>query len=281
MDNIQFEKMHGLGNDFVIIDARAQTVPDHKIIKKMADRNRGIGFDQLVIISGTDPIKMDIYNGDGSLAEACGNVSRCVGKYLYDQGHMFPIEIKTNGGLITIHAGASEHTFTVDMGKPKRLLRAIPAEHVDIDPKQPADHVTFPPHQNTPSFTATLVNMGNPHAVLFGDEDMPHRAESWGPGITVHPSFPEQINAGFAHITPNKHIRLRVHERGAGVTQACGTGACAAVVAAVDTGLLQGGTHIVDMDGGSLLISYTKAPPSNVMMEGPVSHVFSGVWHEH
>jgi len=272
MDGIRFEKMHGLGNDFVIIDARHQNYPSGDTIQAMADRQRGIGFDQLVVLHGATPVEMDIYNADGSRAGACGNVTRCVARLLDEEGMTMPCIIRTTSADLT--ASKVADGYEVDMGTPRRLPSQIP-----FTGAMDGDEAVIPGTHDRPELRASLVNMGNPHAVLFGDDELLTKAEIWGPLLSTHRDFPEGVNVGFGQILSDGHLRLRVHERGAGVTLACGSGACAAVVAAVDSGRLSPGPVAVDTDGGRLTITYAGGQ-GHVLMAGPAAHVFGGVWHD-
>lgn len=273
MDGIKFEKMHGLGNDFVIIDARHQDYPSIETIQAMANRHWGIGFDQLVVLHGGVPVHMDIYNADGSRAGACGNVTRCVARLLDEEGMPMPCTIRTTAGDLLVRRVAVG--YEVDMGAPLRSPPTIP-----FTGSMHGDEAIIPGDNDLrPTLHAQLVNMGNPHAVLFGDDELLEKAAIWGPSLSTYEEFPEGVNAGFVSVKSSDHIRLRVHERGAGVTQSCGSGACAAVVAAVDSGRMLAGPIKVDTDGGRLIITYSGGQ-GHVLMAGPAAHVFGGVWHD-
>lgn len=261
---VPFLKMHGAGNDFVVIDMRTRPLdlaPDQ--VRHLADRRRGIGCDQLITLhprpAGTDAdVLMRIHNPDGSEAGACGNATRCVAELLFEQtGHPFQV-IRTLAGDLPAERLA-DGRFRVDMGMPRLGWRDIPlAREVDTL------------HLPLPGDPAAC-SMGNPHATLFvADPDIAGRA---GPPLEIDPLFPERANIGFARIDGPDRMRLRVWERGAGLTLACGSGACAAVVNAHRRGLV--GRHVtVEMDGGQLDIELTEA--GHVRMAGPAATAFQG-----
>jgi diaminopimelate epimerase len=261
---IPFIKMHGAGNDFVIIDERARPLdlsPDQ--VRRLSDRRLGIGCDQFITLHakppGTDAdLVMRIRNPDGSESGACGNATRCVAELLFDQtGHPFQV-IRTIAGDLPAERLA-DGRFRVDMGAPGLDWRDVPLSHA-------ADTLHLP----LPGDPAGC-SMGNPHATFFvSDIDS---AGAIGPALETNPLFPERANIGFARIDAPDRMRLRVWERGAGLTLACGSGACAAVVNACRRGLT--GRHVmVEMDGGTIEITY--APSGHVLMAGPAATSFRG-----
>ena len=252
--------MHGLGNDFVIIDAR-DTPLEMTVAKAaaIANRNSGIGCDQLIILrsSSKADVGMEIFNADGSEVEACGNASRCVAKLIGDE-----TRIETAGGILV--GNATSDGATVDMGEPQFDWQAIPLGYAMDTLNMP---VGWEDLQNPAS-----VNVGNPHVIFFVDNSKVVALDRLGPMIEVDPLFPEKVNVNVAHIEDGR-IHLRVWERGVGLTRACGTGACATAVAAIRRGLASSPVQ-VDLPGGSLVISW-KAGES-IRMEGPTTYVFSG-----
>lgn len=259
---LSFTKMHGLGNDFVVIDTRhSRTVLSTDKIKHLCDRRLGIGCDQLVLLSAPTRDGADIlvrfFNPDGSEAGACGNASRCVALYLHD--HPSPT-LQTQAGLLS--TSRQGDFITVNMGAPRLNWQDVPLSHACDTLNLPLDTIT--PHP------AAACSMGNPHATLFhGTQD----AETLGPILEHAPLFPERANIGFAEILSPTHMRLRVWERGAGLTPACGSGACAAVVNTARRGLTQRACT-VDVDGGTLHIDWRD--DGNVWMTGPATRVFEG-----
>ncbi|MDE7541102.1 diaminopimelate epimerase [Gluconobacter sphaericus] len=253
--SLSFTKMHGLGNDFVVIDAR-QNDPalDTPTIRKLCDRRFGIGCDQLVLLTpptlhGAD-VHVRFFNPDGSEAGACGNASRCVVKFVGGTP-----TLQTAAGLLP--TAQDGDLFTVDMGTPRLDWQDVPLSRA-------CDTRHLPLHD------AAACSMGNPHATLFGNVS---RAEKLGPELERNPLFPERANIGFAQILSHTHMRLRVWERGAGLTFACGSGACAAVVNAVRRGLTER-TCTVTMDGGDLRITWRE--DGHVLMTGPAVTIFHG-----
>ncbi len=271
---IRFTKWHGLGNDFVVLDRRAD--PEGPLarerLRHLADRRRGVGCDQVIVLraasSGSDAdAVMEIFNSDGSQAGACGNAARCVVAGLAADLGRTRIKVETRDRIIEGELLA-HGLVRVDMGPPRFEWRDIPlARETDpnaLDLGPDADGLG----------PGTAVSMGNPHCVFFGADPDNFPVETVGPRLEHHALFPDQANIGFARIVSPESIRLRVWERGAGLTQACGSGACAAAVAAIRRGHT-GTTVDVTMDGGPLTISWTPGGP--VMMTGPSTFVFDGL----
>ena len=269
---LKFTKMHGLGNDFVVIDGVNQSVllsPEQ--IRLLADRHFGVGCDQVLLIgtaSGDADFRYRIFNPDGGEVEQCGNGARCFVRYVHDYGMTSKDEIRveTLGGLI-IPRLESNGEVTVNMGVPRFEPEDIPFLAVKRA-------LTYPLDIGSGEIEISVVSMGNPHAVqLVADVDhAPVPME--GPLIESHPRFPRRVNAGYMQILDHRHIRLRVYERAAGETLACGTGACAAVVTGIQRGLLNSSVE-VSLRGGKLLVSWAgEAQP--VWMTGPAETVFDG-----
>lgn len=260
-----FTKMHGLGNDFVIFDARKkplQITKEHA--RLVANRRHGIGCDQLIVMhnSETADIRMEIWNADGTHAGACGNATRCVGQILLTETNKNLVEIETVAGLLT--AEADDALISVNMGKANLEWQAIPLAHA-----MSTDTLDY---QKGPLSAPGCVNMGNPHVVFFVDDAQAVDLERWGPEIENDPLFPERVNVSVASIDKGR-LRQRVWERGAGITEACGSGACAALVAANRRGLT-GRSATVTLDGGDLHIEWLD--DGTVQMTGPASLSFSG-----
>lgn len=259
--NGRFAKMHGLGNDFVVIDARQEPVAINSArARAIADRHSGIGCDQLILIEPSQQadVRMRIFNADGSEVEACGNATRCVPLFI---GH--DVLIETKAGLLDarqIDGGAS-----VDMGAPVLDWDSIPLGYAMDTLTMPVSWDDLPP--------PAAVNMGNPHVVFFCDNLDAVDMARLGPLIETDPLFPQRVNVNFAQILGPDHIRLVVWERGAGFTRACGTGACATAVAAIRMKLCTGPVR-VDLPGGTLTIAWV--PGGHVTMTGPAAHVFDG-----
>lgn len=257
---IAFMKWHGAGNDFVMIDSRGRdAVTTKKLAAALGDRNRGVGFDQLAEIRTSDvaDIDLDFWNADGSRAGACGNATRCVARYMLDQLDQDSITIRTSRGIL--HARADGDQIAVNMGHPQTLWNEVPvAEPVDTA-HLPLDGDPF------------AVGMGNPHCVFFVDDADSVNVAGRGAQIEHHPLFPERTNVEFASIRANDEIRMRVWERGAGITLACGSGACATAVAAHARGLT-GPRVRMELDGGWLTLEICE---DGVWMTGPTAHVFT------
>ncbi len=262
--------MHGLSNDFVIIDGRNEKValPKERIVE-LADRKSGIGFDQLVIMKPPKDPRADVfmvmYNADGSSLEACGNASRCVASLLMQEREKDKVILQTVAGLLDAKAeDASLTLITVDMGEPKWDWQQIPLA-------EEQDTLSF----NIEGFDACAVNIGNPHCVLFVEDPEQIDIGQIGPCIENHKLFPNRINVEFISVKDPSLLRMRVWERGAGVTAACGSGACASVVAAVRRGLINEKSE-VHLDGGRLTIEFSQES-GRVLMTGPASYVFEGM----
>jgi len=255
-----FHKMHGLGNDFVVIDARAahvdMTAPR---ARALADRHTGIGCDQLILLetSGEADLAMRIFNRDGGEVEQCGNALRCVAQLTG------ATRIETSGGLVTAHT--LEGGVSIDMGAPRFDWDAIPLAY-------PVDTADLPTAWDTLEH-GMCVNVGNPHIVFFVPDVDAVPLEQLGPLIEHDPLFPERVNVNVAQVTGPASLRLRVWERGAGLTRACGTGACATAVAAIRRRLVASPVTVT-LPGGNLVIDW--APGETIRMTGPATHVFSG-----
>jgi diaminopimelate epimerase len=261
---VPFMKMHGLGNDFVVIDARdgVARVTDATVMA-MADRHRGIGFDQLAVITKRDDADahLTFYNSDGSTAGACGNATRCVARYIMAETTKTDLTLTTVRGILLAHDAGGGMT-SINMGQPQLTWQEIPlARDVDLDAL---------PIDGAPMATG----MGNPHCTFFVDDAETVDLAAMGALIENHPLYPERTNVQFAHRVGPDHLRMRVWERGVGVTLASGSSSCATAVAAYRRGLT-GRSVRIDLDGGTIHIDWRD---DGVWMTGPTAHVFSGVW---
>lgn len=277
LSKIQFTKMHGAGNDYIYVNTLKYPIADPESLSRLwSDRHKGIGGDGLVLIgASTDgDFSMRIFNNDGSEARMCGNASRCIGKYLYEYGLTDKHEIKlsTLSGIkiLKLHVDATNHvdTVTVDMDEPRL---AVPTQLAIVDGSMTEGTVVSTEGKE---FTGTFVSMGNPHFVIFVDDAETFDVATIGPTLEFASIFPERCNVEFATIRPNGSIRMRVWERGSGITMACGTGACATAVAAALTHRTGRESDIV-MDGGTLHIEWCEAD-NRVLMTGPATRVFDG-----
>ena len=262
---IQFTKMEGLGNDYVYMDTTKFPVEDPSgLAVKVSDRHFGIGSDGLVLIGASEvaDFSMRIFNADGSEAMMCGNASRCIGRYLYEKGLCTKKEIRleTLSGIriLIIHTAedGSVAAVTVDMG----IFETIDAGVV---------------HAYGRRFSGQGISVGNPHYVIFTDEEVQDKADVYGPVIECDPMFPDRTNVEFARIIAPGRFRMRVWERGSGITMACGTGACATAAAAMKAGLTDGKADIL-MDGGELHIEIDAS--GRVFMTGPANISFEGTF---
>lgn len=269
---LKFTKMHGLGNDFIVIDAINQSVSlDPATIRRWADRHFGIGFDQLLVVEKpgeSGDFRYRIFNADGGEVEQCGNGARCFARFVrdHDLTRKNTIRVETACGIImpTVEENGE---VSVDMGIP----RFDPARIPFITQERA---LTYPLNVNDREIEISAVSMGNPHAVqIVPDIDLAP-VTSEGPAIESHPFFPEKVNAGYMQIVDRTHIRLRVFERGTGETLACGTGACAAAVSGISRGLLDSEVQVT-MRGGNLRIRW-EGEDQPVWMTGPAVSVFEG-----
>ena len=274
---IKFTKMHGAGNDYIYVNCMEEMLSDpERVAITLSDRHFGIGGDGLVLICPSDiaDAKMRMFNIDGSEGKMCGNAIRCVAKYLYDNGiaRKSPITIETLSGVKTLRLTVENEKVilaTVDMGAPILETKAIP---VDLPPERIVDHPVVIDGQTR---RITCVSMGNPHCVVFCDEVAALALAAIGPKFEFDPIFPERVNTEFIKILDAHTLEMRVWERGSGETMACGTGACAAVVAAVLNGHCPRNEDIlVRLIGGDLTIRYTA---QTVFMTGGCTMVFEGV----
>ncbi|MFC3119669.1 diaminopimelate epimerase [Jhaorihella thermophila] len=262
---LPFMKMQGLGNDFVVVDARAGANPvTPALARAVADRHFGVGFDQLAVIAApADPAQADahliFYNADGSTSAACGNATRCIARFLMNESGRDTLILTTDRGTLTA-ADAGDGLTSVNMGPPQLDWRDIPlAEEVDT---------LELPIEGAP----TATGMGNPHCTFFVEDAERVTLEEFGPLYEHHPLYPERTNVQIAQIVGPDHIRMRVWERGVGVTLASGSSSCATAVAAARRGLT-GRKVRIDLDGGTLWIDWRE---DGVWMTGPTAHVFTG-----
>ncbi|MDF1628249.1 MAG: diaminopimelate epimerase [Alcanivoracaceae bacterium] len=275
--SLQFSKMHGLGNDFMVIDGVRQNLPSTGLplpverIRTLADRHFGIGFDQLLVVQPASAPGVDfryrIFNADGSEVNQCGNGARCFARFVRDQGltDKDSIQVETAAGQMTLNL-TDDGQVTVDMGAPRWAPGDIP-----LNASEESDSYFIV--AGSQAFEVGAVGLGNPHCVLLVENVDIAPVESVGPLLESHPDFPERVNVGFMQIVDRGHIRLRVFERGSGETLACGSGACAAVVVGQRRGLLDD-TVQVNLPGGRLSISY--AGKDGIQMTGPAAHVYDG-----
>jgi len=274
---MKFTKMHGLGNDYIYVNAFVETVENpHALALAISDRHFGVGSDGLVLIAPSEvaDFQMLMYNADGSQGDMCGNASRCVAKYVYDRGmtEKTVVTLETLAGIKTLHMTVRDgkvDTVRVDMGKPILECENVPcllgagvvkkAKITALDRE----------------FEITPVNTGNPHGVIFLDEPVEDfDLAKYGPALERHPMFPKKANIEFVNVLAPDRLRMRVWERGSGITLACGTGSCASLVAANINGLCRRKATIV-LDGGELVDEWDEST-NHVFMTGPATAVFDG-----
>jgi diaminopimelate epimerase len=286
-NTIKFTKMNGLGNDFVIVDGKdvsEKNLNYETLAKKMCDRNFGIGADGLIIVNPVD-IKADtdtswrIFNSDGSEPQMCGNGIRCFAKYVYEKGipakniNKKKFTVSTLAGTITPEI-LDNGEVRVDMGKPILEAAKIPVLVEELDCV-----INYPLEINGKEFNITAVSIGNPHCIIFTEEDSFSLAREFGSKIETHPMFPEKTNVEFVKVLSRNNIKIDVWERGCGITLACGTGACASTVAAILNELTDN-TVKADLPCGSLTIEWNKdQPDASVFMTGKSEFVFEGEYY--
>ena len=268
---MDFIKMHGLGNDFIIVDTRAgQSFPGQDLIVSLSNRKTGIGCDQFIVLCTPEnhdaDVMLKMFNADGSVTGACGNATRCVGDLIAEETGKKDVVIQTEAGLLYAHR-ENDGRICVDMGVPKTNWADIPLAR-KIDTMQVNTGLDGLPD-------GVCVNVGNPHCVFFMTDDVTGLdLEAIGPRIEHHALFPERVNAEFINVIDESTLRMRVWERGAGETDACGTGACASVVAAALANLA--GRHCrVILNGGNLDFHW-REEDGHILMTGPVAYVFKG-----
>ncbi|WP_209734674.1 diaminopimelate epimerase [Cronobacter sakazakii] len=273
---MQFSKMHGLGNDFMVVDAVTQNVffsPD--MIRRLADRHQGVGFDQLLVVEPPYDPDLDfhyrIFNADGSEVAQCGNGARCFARFVRLKGLTTKREIRvsTANGRMVLTVNEDEQV-RVNMGEPVFEPSLVPFRANKAEK-------TYIMRAAEQTVLCGVVSMGNPHCVIQVDDVATAPVETLGPLMESHERFPERANIGFMQVMNTEHIRLRVFERGAGETQACGSGACGAVAVGIQQGLLAAQVR-VDLPGGRLDIAW-KGPGNPLFMTGPATHVYDGFIH--
>ncbi|MBV1871314.1 MAG: diaminopimelate epimerase [Gammaproteobacteria bacterium] len=279
--NLAFTKMHGLGNDFVVLDGVTQDIHlSEDQVRLISNRQLGVGCDQVLLVEPPQQPDMDfryrIFNADGSEVEQCGNGARCFALYVQKKRltHKQTIHVETMNANIELHIEQGQQV-RVDMGEPLLAPEKVPF----TAPKQQLSYpLTINTAGQSQSYSLGVVSMGNPHRVLCVNDVANTPVENIGSLLSHHPDFPNSANIGFMEVVNRNHIKLRVYERGAGETLACGTGACAAVVIGVERDLLQSPVT-VDLPGGSLIINYNKSQGGHyhkVFMTGPAEFVFEG-----
>lgn len=277
---VRFTKMHGIGNDYIYIDCFKENIENpSELAKIMSPRHTSVGSDGVILICRSEvaDVKMRMFNLDGSEGKMCGNGVRCVGKYVYDNGMVKgdTVTVETLSGIKTLKVEAENgkaKTLTVDMGEPVLEPEKIPVVfNKEIMVNEPVEICGK-------EYNLTAVSMGNPHAVLFCDDVLGLDLEKIGPSFEFNPIFPEQVNTEFIRVIDEENLEMRVWERGSGETYACGTGACAAVVAAVLNGYCKKGKEItVHLKCGNLMITY--AENSHIFMRGAAEKVYDGVYY--
>ncbi len=268
MGTRQFHKMHGLGNDFVVIDARQRPfAADAARIRAIADRRTGVGCDQFITLEPprhpSATVFMRIHNADGGEVEACGNAARCVAHLMLQESNAGDTTIETVAGLSPAHA--ADGGIAIDMGPANLDWQQIPLAS--------AANTLHVPVTCSPLSDAVAVNVGNPHAVFFVPDAAAIDLAAVGPVLEHDPMFPQRANISVCHVAGTDHLRLRVWERGVGITRACGTAACATMVAAHRRGL-SGRSGIVELDGGKLRIEWRA--DNHIIMTGPAAYSFAG-----
>lgn len=271
--HFHFSKMHGLGNDFMVVDCITQNVFfSQDLIRRLADRHTGVGFDQLLVVEAPYDPETDfhyrIFNADGSEVEQCGNGARCFARFVRLKGltNKYSISVSTKKGKMILNI-EDDGEVTVNMGVPEFEPNKIPF-------KAKQKEKTYIMRAGEKTLFCGAVSMGNPHVVTVVDDVDTADVDSLGPLLESHERFPERVNAGFMQVVSRDHIRLRVYERGAGETQACGSGACAAVAVGILQGLLDENVK-VSLPGGELRIAW-QGPGKPLFMTGPTTHVFDG-----
>jgi diaminopimelate epimerase len=283
MRELRFTKMHGLGNCYIYVNMFEETLSEEEmpeVAKRVADRNTGIGSDGMILIcpSETAPVKMRIFNSDGSEGKNCGNGLRCVAKYVYEHGivNETTFHIETLGGMVYAQVFVENgivHNVLIDMGAPRLKRSELPMKGNGAETIL-NEVLTV----DEGSFAFTGVSMGNPHIITFVEDIQQAPVTTVGPLLEKHDLFPEGVNVEFVEVVSDTELHFRVWERGSGVTQACGTGACAAAVAAVlNKRAKRDEDIIVHLAGGDLTIRWTEK--GNVLMTGPAQTICTGIYY--
>jgi diaminopimelate epimerase len=284
---MRFTKMHGIGNDYVYVNGFAEAVPDPAVVaKKVSDRHFGIGGDGLILILPSDKadVRMRMFNADGSESEMCGNGVRCVAKYALDHGltRSNPMKVETGRGVLSLalETGPDKKVrqVTVNMGDPILDLPKVPVDRDKLVKGTREHEYRIAVAQGNELLEATLVSIGNPHAVIFTPDVQRIDLERIGPVVENHKAFPRRINAHWVQVHSRSEVTMRTWERGSGITLACGTGACAVCVAGVLTGRTDR-KILAHLPGGDLTLEWRESD-NNVYMTGPAVEVFSGEWNE-
>jgi diaminopimelate epimerase len=268
---LSFTKMHGLGNDFIVFDSADETaVPSSESLRKLADRRTGIGFDQALVLlpprNADTNVYYRIFNADGTEVEQCGNGARCIASLLAERLGRSEVKMDSPGGR-TIALVRDDGLVSVDMGTPNFAPESLPFE-------ASREANIYPLRVGEKELQIGAVSMGNPHAVLQVPSTRDADVDMLGPAVQNHSRFPKRVNVGFMEVVSPEHIRLRVYERGAGETQACGTGACGAVAVGRRLGLL-GEEVRVDAPGGRMIVRW-EGPGKTLWLTGPATKVFEG-----
>jgi len=270
---LPFRKMNGLGNDFVVLDARTcalQLTPEQ--VRRVSDRAHGVGCDQVIVLepSRKADVFMRIFNADGSQVGACGNATRCIAWLMAQETGRREVTIETSAGLLRADVESAERV-TIDMGAPKFAWNEIPLAEPSHDTT--GIELQIGPIDDPVLHSPSVANVGNPHAIFWVDDVDAHDLARFGPLLENHPIFPERANISLAQVTSRDGLKLRTWERGAGLTRACGTAACAAAVAAARK-KLTGRQVTVELPGGRLLIDWTA--DDHILMSGPTELEFEG-----
>jgi diaminopimelate epimerase len=271
--SIPFRKMNGLGNDFVVLDARAQPIKlGAAEAQRIGDRNNGVGCDQVIVMEPSQKadVFMRIFNADGSEVSACGNATRCIALIAAAETGRSDVSVETKAGLLTANVNGADR-ITIDMGRPHFAWNEIPLAEPFGDTT--GIELQIGPIDAPVLHTPSVVNVGNPHAIFWVDDVEAYDLARFGPLLENHPIFPERANISLAQVTSRSGLRLRTWERGAGLTKACGTAACAAAVAAARKGLTERQVN-VELPGGVLFIDWTK--DDRILMCGPAELEFEG-----
>lgn len=271
--SIPFRKMNGLGNDFVVLDARTRSLAlGAEDARRIGDRRTGVGCDQVIVIEPSQKadVFMRIFNADGSEVSACGNATRCVALIAAEEAGRPEVSVETSAGLLKAKVDSAD-SITIDMGKPRFLWNEIPLAEPFEDTT--GIELQIGPIDAPVLHTPSVVNVGNPHAIFWVDDVNAYDLDRFGPLLENHPIFPERANISLAQVTSRNGLSLKTWERGAGLTRACGTAACAAAVAAARKGLTDRKVA-VKLPGGTLFIEW--AENDHILMRGPAELEFEG-----